>query len=121
MENETTAAVAAPGEELRRELETLRSGIAAMQMDLKTMIRDTKRLTTDVDRIQRDIHFFRLNTLQDVSGLRTRLDGLRERLDRRIEERRALDDLAERITRLERAADKEDLSPISRAAVSWPR
>ncbi|MBR9990238.1 MAG: hypothetical protein KFH98_10800 [Gemmatimonadetes bacterium] len=105
-----TAAGAAPGEELRRELETLRSGIAAVQTNLNTMIRHMKTLNTDVNRIQRDIHFFRLNSLQDMSALRTRLDGLRERLDRRIEERRALDDLAERITRLERAADIEDLT-----------
>jgi predicted RNase H-like nuclease (RuvC/YqgF family) len=112
MENETTAA-AALGEELRRELETLRSelrsGIAGMHTDLKAMRRGMERMNTEVNSVQRDIHYFRLFTLHDVSGVRTALEGLRQRLDRRIEQRRALDDLGERIARLERAADREDL------------
>ena len=106
MENETTAAAVAPAEELRRELQSLsselRSAISDVQTDLHTMIREMKRLSTDVNRVQRDVYYSRLFTIEDVSGLRSRMDELRSLLARRIDERRTLDDLAERIARLER-------------------
>jgi hypothetical protein len=113
MENETTAAIAALGDKLGREIETLRtevrSGISGMHTDVKTLVRDMERLTTEVVRVQRDIHYFRLSAIEDYSSLRMRLDGLRTLQERHMDERRTLDDLAGRIARIERKADRKDL------------